>query len=300
MRIGLVNTSIRKTLSFDDKLLAKRFAERGYQTDCVFWDDPKQTFTDCDIYINRSCFEYHKHPVPYGVWLDKMGSASTGLMNPPAIIKANMCKSYLQEMEKHGANIIPTRFLRDMSVEDIQKEILATGWQEIICKPFVGAASHDLIRIHTKEITEPNLAAYKDEKGSYSLLVQPFWEDFSKSGEVSFIFFGAEFSHAIIKLPASDDFRVQGRYGGTCELYEASSENVRQASDVLKSSGLTNELLYARIDGVIKEGVFYLSELEINEPWLFFTEAPEACDAFIDRLEDLIAGQKNTEMERAA
>src|SRR3546814_2436579 len=45
-------------------------------------------------------------------------------------------------------------------------------------------------------------------------LVQPLMPGIFTEGEFSLFFFGGRFSHAIVKRPASGDFRVQEQFGG--------------------------------------------------------------------------------------
>ena len=45
-------------------------------------------------------------------------------------------------------------------------------------------------------------------------MVQPYLPEIERSGEVSMIFFGGAFSHAISKRPQPGDFRVQPEYDG--------------------------------------------------------------------------------------
>ncbi len=74
------------------------------------------------------------------------------------------------------------------------------------------------------------------------------------------IFIGGRFSHAIRKIPAAVDFRVQAEYGGQWHPATPSGSVLRQADKVY---GAVNEdLLYARIDGVVSRGKFLLMEFE--------------------------------------
>ena len=47
----------------------------------------------------------------------------------------------------------------------------------------------------------------------------------------------------------------------------------------------THELLYARVDGVVRNGQFLLMELEINEPSLFFAYSNSAVERFASAIE---------------
>jgi hypothetical protein len=75
-------------------------------------------------------------------------------------------------------------------------------------------------------------------------------------------------SHAVLKVPAPGDFRVQVKYGGRvlgCDPPAA----VRRAADAAMAL-LPAPSLYARVDGCEVDGDFVLLELELLEPALFF------------------------------
>jgi hypothetical protein len=86
-------------------------------------------------------------------------------------------------------------------------------------------------------------------------------------GECSLIFLGGEFSHAIRKFPATGDFSVQTQFGGTVWATAAKSQFVDDAAAVLEAMG--ERTLYARVDGIERDGEFVLMELELIEPVLF-------------------------------
>src|SRR5262249_58479067 len=106
--------------------------------------------------------------------------------------------------------------------------------------------------------------------------------EMARVGEHSLLYFGGEFSHAVLKTPAAGDFRVQAQHGGTHRALEPSAEMRRAAEAILRA--LPTETLYARIDGVEREGRFELMEVEVIEPYLFFPGAPDgAPNPAIDR-----------------
>jgi hypothetical protein len=76
---------------------------------------------------------------------------------------------------------------------------------------------------------------------------------------------------------------VQQRFGGAKGPFEAPEAIVVQAADVLARAGV--ESLYARIDGVVRDGVFVLMEVEVTEPDLFWDslgEGGRTYDAYVD------------------
>ena len=111
-------------------------------------------------------------------------------------------------------------------------------------------------------------------------LVQPFVPEVQDPGEWSLIFLDGVFSHAVVKRPAAGDFRVQEEFGGTRHPADAPPELVAQAERVLALAG--ERTLYARVDGVVRGGLFQLLELELVEPSLFLDVVPAAAERFAD------------------
>ena len=96
---------------------------------------------------------------------------------------------------------------------------------------------------------------------------------------MSLFFFDGRFSHAIVKRPASGDFRVQEQFGG----HESDWDATPAARD-LAAAALTaapSAPVYARVDMVGDAGgVLRIIELELIEPSLFLHHAPDKGAAF--------------------
>jgi glutathione synthase/RimK-type ligase-like ATP-grasp enzyme len=194
------------------------------------------------------------------------------LINPPEIVLKNSHKFYLKELSKKGVNIITTLF----SSEKIDLETIKT-WEKVVIKPAVSAGSHETEVFETAIITQEIL----DTKiGDGDWLVQPFLEEIKSAGEISMLFFGGEFSHAIKKVPKSGDFRVQKQFGAQYLNYVPSLELISIAKNIVEITG--KESTYARIDGVMTNNGFLLMEVEMIEPDLFFEHTPEGPNRFVE------------------
>jgi glutathione synthase/RimK-type ligase-like ATP-grasp enzyme len=106
------------------------------------------------------------------------------------------------------------------------------------------------------------------------VLVQPFLEAIRTDGEWSLLFYGGDYSHAVLKRPRRGDFRVQQTHGGTSEVSEPSPQVIEQAQRALDAAGQASH--YARVDGCVVDGRFVLMELELIEPDLFLRAHPSA------------------------
>ena len=115
-----------------------------------------------------------------------------------------------------------------------------------------------------------------------AVMAQPFVADIRTRGEWSMVFIDGELTHATLKRPAREDFRVQPSHGGTSIRANPPlrvAEAGRRALDALPITPL-----YARVDGVDAREGFLVMELEVHEPGLYFEAAPEAALVFADAI----------------
>ena len=110
-------------------------------------------------------------------------------------------------------------------------------------------------------------------------LVQPLMPGILTEGEYSLFFFAGKFSHAIVKRPASGDFRVQEQFGGREEPWTPGEEALALAAAALAAA--PSATVYARVDMVgDAAGRLRIMELELIEPSLFLHHAPDKGAAF--------------------
>ena len=82
----------------------------------------------------------------------------------------------------------------------------------------------------------------------------------------------------MLKRPVVGDFRVQEEFGGVFSAAEPAPEVLAGAAAALEAAG--QDTLYARVDGVVRDGRLEVMELELVEPSLFLGTAPGAVDRF--------------------
>lgn len=110
-------------------------------------------------------------------------------------------------------------------------------------------------------------------------MIQPFQNAVPISGEWSYIFFGEQFSHAVLKKAKPGDFRVQDDFGGTVQLHEVQPSEIDFARSVLQACLEIPD--YARVDVVLdNEGKPAVSEIELIEPELWFRLQKKAANDF--------------------
>ncbi len=155
----------------------------------------------------------------------------------------------------------------------LREVVAGLDGQQIVIKPTVSGAAFNTVRgVAGSAELDQAMTDLPDDV----YLVQPFLPEIQTDGEWSLLFFGGEFSHAVVKRPAAGDYRVQQMFGGESTLEEPTAAILESAENAL--SAARSQPTYARVDGVVVNGRFLLMELELIEPYLFIPEHPPAAD----------------------
>ncbi len=263
MLIALATWSGLPGLTPDDQLLAAALRNRGARAVPAVWDAPGIDWASFDAVVIRSTWDYHTRFDEFLAWLDRLEQAGARVWNPLPVLRWNANKSYLRDLDVPR---VPTVYVPRSG--DVGAAMRANRWKRAVVKPNVAATAFE-----TRVIEHGGIA-------DRDVLVQPFVEAIA-GGEWSIIFFGGRFSHSVLKRPRAGDFRVQSDFGGRVDVLDAGAAIIEEAARALRQSPPT---LYARVDGVVIDGVFTLMELELLEPALFLG----ASDSAADRLADAI------------
>jgi glutathione synthase/RimK-type ligase-like ATP-grasp enzyme len=207
------------------------------------------------------------------LWLERLDAweaASVPFANRVEVLRWNTDKAYLAQLAGAGAPVVPT-----LAVEAVTPQVLAQAADRfgpsLVAKPRISAGAHRTARI------EGGVAAGELPDGPS--LIQPFLPAVAEEGELSMIFFGGEFSHAVTKVARPGDFRVQPQYGSTLTRVAAPDEAFVAAHRVLEAAPAN--LAYARVDLIrVEDGSLALMELELIEPDLYLRHAPDRREAF--------------------
>ncbi|PON14238.1 hypothetical protein C2W62_30155 [Candidatus Entotheonella serta] len=263
-----------------DEPLRKVLMARGHTVHSTPWNGVQDTFYDADIVVIRACWDYSQSPHEFAEWIGSLEHASVRLHNPPDVIRWNMEKRYLLDLQAQGIHLPETVIIKVAQNEDVLTEIERHGWNEAVAKPLVGQGGLGVMRLHPQHFDSwPQLSS-----GHQQIVLQEFRPEISTRDETLLVFFAGCFSHAIRRIVAPDEWRSNTRYGARKVKCSVSSEIVRQAQEVL--SVLTHTPLYARVDGLIDDNTLTVMELELIEPDLGFAEVPGATETFVRHIED--------------
>jgi len=221
----------------------------------------------------RSPWDYFDRVVEFYEWAARV-QLVTRIVNPADVIRWNSHKGYLVELAAKGIPTVPTRLIPGESI-DVDLQLEECPWDEVVIKPAVDGGGREVLRARRDSDVARLHAEALSAKGD--VIVQPFVPGIV-DGERSLVFLGGAFSHAVRKVPAEGDYRVQYFYGGTELEHAPDSAELRVALWAIDSA--PGRLTYARVDLVDWEGAPTLMELEAIEPDLYLRDTPERLARF--------------------
>lgn len=116
MKIGLVTCVTLPEPDVDEELMLAAFRDAGHEAVMVPWDAPEQP--ECDRLVLRSCWNYPWHVEEFLTWVE---SRPCPVLNPPEIVRWNIHKGYLIELEAKGIPIVPSRGCDEESPRQLKK-----------------------------------------------------------------------------------------------------------------------------------------------------------------------------------
>lgn len=245
--------------------LEAALAKQNIKLSQIFWEDENIDWRQYDLVTPLMAWNYPQNLDKFLACLDEIEAANVRLANPQKFVRDNFDKGYLVRLAAEGAPIPPSL---EVSADD-EAAILASfdalDCDEIIIKPRIGAGAWRQARLKRGE----NLPCREDLPPDFAL-IQPFIKSVGEQGELSMLFMGGEFSHALMKTPKAGDYRTQTRWGAREYNITPPPKALEAAKTILRAYDKQNELSYARIDLVEAEnGDWLLMEMEIIEPYLY-------------------------------
>ncbi len=284
--IALVTAQVAR--SKDEDLAPLEFAllNSGARVSIIDWDDAAIDWSQFDLIVLRSCWDYTERYVEFLIWAERV-SRVTRLINPFEMIRWNTDKHYLAALQGLGIAIVPSRFIEpDADATAALQSFLDEHSEcaELVVKPAIGAGSRDTQR-HTRDALD-GITAHIERllKAGRSALLQPYLDRVDEAGETALIHFDGYYSHAIRKGPL-----LRRGEGPTDALYAAEQIDAREpgaderalAAKLLAALPFEIAPAYARVDLIrAVDGSPLLLELELTEPSLFFRHAPESAARF--------------------
>lgn len=290
-------------LTHDDQLAADYLEAKGFEVQPVIWGsdlNPKEF----NMLVVRSPWDYMDSKPQcdhFFEWLNKLSNEKAVLANPYPLLRWNLDKHYLLELQQNGVSIVPTKIYKPE--EEIPWNKHFQEWQEIVFKPTVSAAAKDTYRFTAQNEFEAVSEQIKQLRQGRDFMVQPYIKEVATEGEWSFIFIGGQNTHSILKKPKPGGWLVQDELGGSVhwetppkDYLETAKKVYQKLCELADRKWQIDKILYARVD--ILPGQ-YLGELELVEPELFFLDRRQnkpyqkALQAFYQGIKELSPSSLN-------
>ena len=266
IQVAFITDKDNPSLTSDDRLLMKPLSRAGIDVRPVVWENRNINWKQYQTAVFRSCWNYYKNTDKFRQFLNSIKKAKILVWNPLETVSGNIDKKYLLDLKKIEINTVPTLVSSRQISENIDFFNYFSS-EEIVVKPAIGASGYSVVKFSLSEKNKLRQYFSKEFK-SKDYLIQPYFPQIEKPGELSIIFIGNKFSHCIRKLPKRGDFRTGYNFGAGWRSEKLLPQLKLQAEDMIDK--LNKDLLYARIDALEVDGKLMLMELEVFEPFMFF------------------------------
>lgn len=267
-----------------DHLIEPHLQRLGWLTETVSWRRKNVDWGRFDVVLIRTPWDYQDDAGAFINVLSDIEKSTARLENALDIVKWNIDKIYLQELESQGVSLVPTIWCNKLSGAQLSSETLDNwfdefGVDQIILKPRISANADNTFWIKQSSSYDINALEYAFSNRNF--MVQPFVSAVIEEGEYSLFYFDGQYSHAILKTPKRGDFRVQEEHGGRLKRIDPEPQLLQAAEKCMAGiNTLHQRPLYARLDLVQFGGEFVLMEAELIEPSLYFNMDPNSAETF--------------------
>lgn len=251
----------------EDELVIDALKQKKLNVIKKSWSDPDYDWSLCRAVLFRTTWDYFDRFGEFSHWLKTIESKVV-CINDLSTILWNMDKRYLIEMAQKGIRSVDTYILPKGKVVNLKRTLEDHGLSEAILKPVVSGAARHTYRI-TKENIDDMEQKLSDLIKQEDFMLQPFQKNIMSDGELSLMVIDGKVTHAVRKIAAEGDFRVQDDHGGTVVSHQPDEDEIQFAEQAILACD--PKPIYARVD-IIRDNDDKLSlmELELIEPELFF------------------------------
>ena len=274
-------------------MLRAALARRGVDAGTAVWSDPGVDWSAYDLVLANGTWDNIHHTDEFLAWVDRVsGTLGVTVVNSPAVLRWNIDKRYLRDLDAAGVPIVPTlwvepggepgrcrtrRTTRIIGLRPARRgdRRQAVGLRRRVPDGALPAPRHGPARRHVADLTASGRAA----------MVQRYQRAVDDVGEVGLIFLGGTFSHAMHKDPMIRPGTGPGPSLIENQVVTPASPSAAQLAlgraAVAAAEHLHGPTSYARVDTVEgDDGRPLLLELELLDPALFFVTDPGGAERF--------------------
>jgi glutathione synthase/RimK-type ligase-like ATP-grasp enzyme len=243
-------------------------AARGLDASWVVWDDPSVDWSTAGLVAVRSTWDYMTRLDEFLAWAARLDHV---LLHGSRAFRWNTDKRYLLDLGRAGVPVVPTQ----VATTEAEVRALVSTRGAWVVKPTVGANGLGVASVFSGSWVPDGLGPW---------LAQPLVDSVATEGETSVFVIGGIAVAAVVKTPATGEFRVHEQRGGRSRPAVVTD---RVRSVALQAYAATERLVdlsltYARVDLLRHEGSLVVTEVEITEPGLYLDVVPEVATPFAD------------------
>ena len=251
----------------EDNLLKTELEKLGLRVIKKAWNSLDFNWSETKFAVFRSTWDYFDKFRDFKTWLEKVKEETT-FINSYELINWNLDKKYLIELNNKGINIPTSEVITKEDNITLESLFKKHDFSDAIIKPTISGAARE-----TYKISKNNFHEYEKKffnlKSKEDIIFQEFLSNIVSIGEISLIFIGENYTHAVKKIAKEGDFRVQDDHGGRVEVYNATKEEILFAQNCLGKCPTLP--IYSRVDIIYdNENEISLGEIELIEPELWF------------------------------
>lgn len=146
-RIAFVTCERLPEITLDDALAERALRARGVTALPAVWSDPAVDWTSLDAVVLRSTWDYHHRAAEFADWVARLDALGVPLWNPPAVVRWNLDKKYLDALAGAGAPTLRTVRLTRGSAPSLEQVLAAEGWTRAVVKPAISGGGQRTFRV---------------------------------------------------------------------------------------------------------------------------------------------------------
>jgi hypothetical protein len=270
--------------------------EAGTDAQTAVWSDPSVDWSAFDLVVANGAWDHIHRVAEFLDWVESLAASGIRTANAPAMLRWNLDKHYLRDLEGAGVPTVPTSWVPpDGDAGRFDPAALALPREEIVVKPSVSGGGYRTARYEVHEHDAARAHIGELVRAGRTAMVQPYQPAVDTEGEAGLVFLGGAFSHAVHKDPM-----IRRGVGATDSLIEnqvvtGATPTAGQLTVARQAVAAAERLLrptaYARVDVVRRtDGEPAVLELELLDPVLFFVTHRAGAARFATVLRDLASG----------
>lgn len=276
----------------DDAILKKYLINEGADVEIVSWDNLEYNWTERDLVIIRSTWDYHERLNDYINWLDFLKEHKVKVYNDVDVVKNNIYKNrQIAWLKENNVAIMECEIFSKVGLEGMKKpesNIIETikkyfpnhvNKSLFVLKPTVSARSNNTFLIdpfninkdenaHITENCDEVFNKLLDKFTDRGIILQVFASGIA-NGEYGMVFLNGILVQSVVKKPG----KIYGKKEKEA-LNEVPVELENFAKNIVNKLDL-EKVLIARVDAIIENGSPRLMELELAEPNIYIRATDE-------------------------